>query len=181
MENKKEDYYIFLDFDGVLNDIKTIPAIYKLGGVFVNKKDTKVFSQESIAALNSLLSTLSHRYNPKIVLTTFWRNNMDKATSILYNNGLQFDGEIDSIPFFSYKSRLSLILDYIHEHNTENNFLIIDDIPSITKYILRKNLIKTNIIEGSLNMSQAMNYIDSYCPELTKYFPIEDIFPAIND
>ena len=181
MEKAKEDYYIFLDFDGVLNDIKSIPALYKLGGIFVNKKDTKVFSQDSIHALNSLISTLSHRYNPIIVLTTFWRHDMEKAKSILFANGLQFDGEIDSIPFLSYKSRLSLIVDYIRNYDSKDNYLIIDDIPSITKYILEKNLIKTNILSGALNISQAMNYVDAYHPELSKYFPIEDLFPMQNN
>ena len=174
MESKKHKFYIFLDFDGVLNDLKTIPAIFKLGGFFVNKKDTKVFNSESIYTLNSLISTLEHKYDVQLVLTTFWRKNPEKAREILYTNGLEYLGKIDSIPFISYQSRLSKIMDYIRKDELGENYLIIDDKPKITKYIIEKNLIKTNLINGALNISQALNYIDTHHPDLSKYFPLGD-------
>ena len=109
----KPKFSLFLDFDGTLNDFITIPKLSKLGGLLVGKDDAKVFNEESIEALNMLINTLESKYSVDLVLTTSWRFNMDKCQSVLKNNGLRFNGEIESIPFMLSHSRLKEINTYI--------------------------------------------------------------------
>ena len=161
----EEDFYIFLDFDGVLNDFSTIPSLIN----FV-KKDNFSFNRESIEALNSLIKTLENKYSVHLVLSTFWRRNLTKSSELLLNNGLEYKGTIEATPIISHKSRLFEIIKFIQEKKL-SNYVVIDDIPSITKYFAEKNNIKTNIISGALTISSILNYIDSYYPDLSPCFP----------
>ena len=69
--NKKEKFLIFLDFDGVLNDIKSVSHLLKMGGFFVREDDDNVFYKESIEAINYLIETMSLKYDVQLVLSTF--------------------------------------------------------------------------------------------------------------
>lgn len=173
MDSKKQEFYIFLDFDGVLNDFKTIPHV---AGFLFKKKDKDVFNRESIEALNCLIETLEHKFSVVLVLSTFWRKNLKKASELLYNHGLRYNGIILATPFASYKTRLFEIMEFIKKYKLNENYVVIDDIPKITQYFAEKNNIKTNIIDGALTMSSILNYIDTYHQNLSKKFPIDTAF-----
>ena len=68
MENtQKQPFYIFLDFDGVLNDFEGADNIFKFGGLFVSENDKRTFNPYSIEALNYLIETLKQEYEVKLL------------------------------------------------------------------------------------------------------------------
>lgn len=171
---EKPKFSLFLDFDGTLSDFITIPKLSKLGGFLVGKEDTNTFNPESMEALNMLINTLESKYSVDLVLTTIWRLNMDKCQSVLKNNGLRFDGEIKSIPFIFNKSRLKEIYMYI-ELNQVDKYLVIDDIPRMSKYFDEDKMIQTGLFGKSLTIPNILNYIDKYLPELSSKVDIPEI------
>lgn len=173
---QKQKFYIFLDFDGVLNDIENMPYLWKLGGFFVDDKDKDTFNPESIAALNYLIETLKSEYDVNLVLSTTWRRWFEKAKSVLKNNGLEYCGEIDKTPKMFLKKRAFEIMAYLQGKNEDHNFVVIDDKSHLPKYFKDSNSIKTNIVNGSLNMSNMLNYIDTYFPHLASKNPLKDIY-----
>ena len=177
IKNNKENFYVFLDVDGVLNDFLTIPGLHKFGGMFVKHTDSNTFNRESIQAVNYLLKVLDTKYNVKLVLSSFWRLNFEKAKSVLKNNGLEYEGEIGRTSNLRGKKRAIEILRYLAEHEDRNvtqNFLTIDDKGHLPKYFKDQNSIKTNIINGSLTMSDILNYLDKYQTEVAKQNPLKD-------
>ena len=161
MENtQKQPFYIFLDFDGVLNDFEGTDNIFKFGGLFVNENDKRTFNPYSIEALNYLIETLQQEYECKLVLSTTWRHFFDKAKHILKNNGLEYLGTIGKTPYMFLKKRAYEIMEYLQVKNENENFVVIDDKQHLPKFFKGKNGIKTNILNGALNMSTVLNYLD---------------------
>ena len=109
---EKPIFSIFLDFDGVLNDLNTIPNLWKFGGIFVKRDDRRVFNKESIVALNTLIDTLENKYDVELILTTFWRRNIDKCREILSNNGLNYMKEVKSLPMIVKSTRSKQVNKY---------------------------------------------------------------------
>lgn len=173
---QKQKFFVFLDFDGVLNDIENIPYLWKIGGFFVDEKDKETFNPESIEALNYLISTLKTEYDVNLVLSTTWRRWFEKAKAVLKNNGLEYSGEIDKTPKMILKKRAFEIMAYLQGKNESQNFVVIDDKSHLPKYFKNSNSIKTNIINGSLNMSNMLNYIDTYFPHLANKNPLKDVY-----
>lgn len=175
-DKKKENFYVFLDFDGVLNDFRTIPSIFKLGGFLVSSKDTNTFNKGSIDAVNYLLETLSTKYNTKLVLSTTWRRNPEKAKQVLYNNGLNYDGEIDCTPRYRGRKRAFEILKYLvdHEHN-KINFVTIDDKKHINHFFKKSNCISTSLF-NALDMSKVINYLDTFHKDTIEINPPKDLY-----
>lgn len=161
----KPKFSVFLDFDGVLNDTSNIRNILKCGGLFASKNDKKIFNEESIDALNILISSLATKYDVGLVLTTFWRLNLDKCIQLLKFNGLQFDGNYDAIPFMLHQSRAKEIHAYIEFHRIEN-FCVIDDLPTLKKHFVAKNSIRTSMLNSALNKSKVNDYLQKFYPDL---------------
>ena len=161
MENtQKQPFYIFLDFDGVSNDFEGADNIFKFGGLFVSENDKRTFNPYSIEALNYLIETLQQEYECKLVLSTTWRHFFDKAKHILKNNGLEYLGVIGKTPYMFLKKRAYEIMEYLQVKNENENFVVIDDKQHLPKFFKGKNGIKTNILNGALNMSTVLNYLD---------------------
>ena len=81
-----ENFYIFLDIDGVLYDwvfVKQQIAMkkQKKGGII------KTFNPESISALNMLIFELEKKYNVNLVISSTWRHDLGYAINVLYANG----------------------------------------------------------------------------------------------
>ena len=55
-------------------------------------------------------------------------------------------------------------------------FLIIDDKSSLKKCFSENNFIKTNIWDGALTISDVLNSLKTYYPDLEKQNPIKDNF-----
>ena len=171
---EKEKFTIFLDFDGVLNDLTTIPKIWNFGGLLVGKNDHRVFNEESMEALNMLMDTLEHKYDVEIVLTTFWRRNLSRCYEFLTTNGIKYLKGMQSIPMFARSSRASQVKKYLEANNREK-FLILDDSFSAGNFIKEENIIETNIVNGALSISSVINYIDTFQKDLSPFVPIKNI------
>ena len=58
------------------------------------------------------------------------------------------------------KKRAYEIMEYLQVKNENENFVVIDDKQHLPKFFKGKNGIKTNILNGALNMSTVLNYLD---------------------
>ena len=182
MENnsKKEKFLIFLDFDGVLNDIKSVSHLLKMGGFFVREDDDNVFCKESIEAINYLIETMSLKYDVQLVLSTFWKR-FPKAVNILKNNGIKYSGTIEKTPKFFGLKRAKEIIHYLVDYEEWKDFVILDDKSRLKKCFSEKNFIKTNLWDGALTMSDVLNYLHIYYPDLAKQNPIKDSSQILGD
>lgn len=178
--SKKDKFLIFLDFDGVLNDIKSVPHLLKMGGFFVREDDDNVFCRDSINAINYLIETMSLKYDVQLVLSTFWKR-FPKAVKILQNNGLIYSGKFNSTPIFFGQRRAKEIIHFLIDYDEWKDFLIIDDKSSLKKCFSSKNFIKTNLWDGSLTISDVLNYLNTYYPDLEKQNPIKDTSQMLGD
>ena len=155
----KKNYYIFLDIDGVLYDYKfLIPEMengnIKKGGLIKN------FNPKSIYALNFLIKYLEKKYNVNLVITSAWRYNLNLLKEVLLNNGLIFNKEILKIETTEENFRSKEIQLFIKKNKIKNNFVIIDDeTQELEGCFNKKNIIKTNIFDDSLNLKHIKNYI----------------------
>lgn len=172
-QDNKNKFLIFLDFDGVLNDIKNT-HILKMGGFFVHENDNETFCKSSIEAINYLIDSLSQKYDIELVLSTFWKHFFKKAVKILKNNGLEYQGKINRTSFFLGQRRSKEIFNYLASNDEWIDFLIIDDKMSLKKYFVEKNFLKTNIWNGALKMSDVSDYLNKYFPELAKGNALEN-------
>lgn len=165
---------MFLDFDGVLNDLATIEKITSLGGFFVKFFDKNTFNKHSIQALNYIMCTFECNYDCELVLSTSWRRNFHKAINILYGNGFQFRGNIHRTQMSLFRSRDKEINEFLQAHDCKDNYLIIDDLKCIPKNFPEGKYIHTNLKDSCLNMSQVIDFIDKYYPELKDNVPLEN-------
>ena len=176
MEKDKNKFYIFLDFDGVLNDIITHPNLFKLGGFFVKMTDHDAFGSHTIEALNYLIQTLEFKYDVDLVLTTSWRKFKDRAEIVLKNNGLTLNGKIYKTPRIKGRKRIYEILDFLSQTAPDIDYLVIDDKKHIPLYLNERNYIKTKLWNNSLNISTVLDYLDKFHPALAKLNPLPDDF-----
>lgn len=115
----KQDLYIFVDIDGVLNN----NSAFKL-----NKKTIYVFSHENLIIYQYLIDKLKEQYNVTLILSSTWRmsktglNKIEKYSKKY--SALKFDRYIPD----SHDRRQDEILRYCKNFNINtNNILIIDD------------------------------------------------------
>ncbi len=124
VKNNKDQKYLFLDIDGVLNSFDD----YKMTGEEFLKKLNDisfVISSKQIDLLNNVVK----EYNPKIVLSSYWRTRYDltEINKMFKENG--FVGQIIGMTDLDgkeHKERWSQIKRYIDKHNVKN-FIILDD------------------------------------------------------
>ena len=124
IKNKNHQKYLFLDIDGVLNSFDD----YNMTGKeFLEKLNDISFtlSEKQIKLLNKIVK----EYNPKIVLSSYWRTRykLDEINKMFKDNG--FLGQIIGMTDENGKEhieRWSQIKRYIKKHNVKN-FIILDD------------------------------------------------------
>ena len=80
-----KNFYIFLDIDGVLNDIEHIKKVHMSG---IKENATKIFNPESVLALNNLINYLSQNFNVNLVISSTWRKNMESTLHYLNKNNI---------------------------------------------------------------------------------------------
>lgn len=143
-----ENFYVFLDIDGVMYDWKWILSQSKKGG----RLDR--FKPESVFALNYLLDILSHDFKTQLVISSTWRHDMIDTRDTLINNGVKLDNvslsatPISNTPLFRGRE----ILDYLNG-DIDCNYIIIDDeLCDIPKYFSVSRVIKTNMQDSALNI-----------------------------
>ena len=124
VKNNKETKYLFLDIDGVLNSFDD----YNMTGKEFLKKLNDIsfiLSKKQIRLLNEIVK----EYNPKIVLSSYWRTrySIDEINKMFKENGCV--GQIIDMTDDNgkeHKERWSQIKRYIDKHNVKN-FIILDD------------------------------------------------------
>ena len=149
---KKTDFYIFLDIDGVLFDIKYIKDQID-GGKLKKGKIIKRFDPKCINALNKLIYELEKSYNVVLVISSSWRRFMEETEEMLKINGLIYNNVLERTPISNNSSERALeILSYLSNKTKPYNLVIIDDSDfNYLNYFKSEQIIKTNIIDCSLN------------------------------
>lgn len=158
MENRK-NFYIFLDIDGVLWDWDWRLEQIKQGNI---KKSISIsnFNQESIKALNLLISNISKRHNCVLVISSTWRTFMDWTKQVLIKNGVLLPQTIDRTELPISTNRGVEIANYLHNKKGNKNFVILDDeSKNIRKIFPENKIIKTNIKNKSLEIAQVENWL----------------------
>lgn len=160
---ERNDFYLFLDFDGVLwdwkwrlNEIKQ--GRIKKGGIISE------FAPQSVEALNSLLDYLCQNYDCNLVISSSWRAFFEHAKKTLIKNGVNLPKRIDRTPISSKNTyRSEEILSYLKSKDCPQNFLILDDaVDDVQNGFPIENIIRTNIYNGALNIEQINNWIDAH-------------------
>jgi len=175
----KDKYYIFLDIDGVLWDWK-----YRIAAI----KDGKIpkgglissFNPDSIDALNNLIALLDKNFDPELVISSTWRENMFNAKKVLFMNGLNFDKPINSTPrHLNPLFRGKEILEYLESVGKTENYVVLDDGTfDFASTLKKENIIKTNIANGSLNNGHIMEYVSRHTEILEKKETISETYDS---
>ena len=141
MKKGKKKYYLFLDFDGVIN--------------IWGKEDDPRFKVKSIkddacqfADIPSVkrLSDLCLKYNMNIVISSSWRfAGVGYCQRYLKNIGLKKGINVCGITAQDFDERQKHITDYLFEHPDFTGYMILDDL-----YLpyLKNNLVKCETLEG---------------------------------
>ena len=124
IKGAKEQKYLFLDIDGVMNSFDD----YNMTGeeFMKNKNDISfVISKKQIDLLNEIIE----KYNPKIVLSSYWRTRypIGKINKIFKDNG--FKGAViakTDEKGEEHRDRWNQIKRFIDKNNVEN-YIILDD------------------------------------------------------
>ena len=147
----KENFYLFLDIDGVLWDWKWRIGLIKQG-MLKRGGSIRDFNPESVIALNRLTDYLDKRYNLNMVISSTWRCNRKFTDSVLRKNGVKILGELEYTPITNTPShRGDEILLYLQNKVNADNVLIIDDeYFDFPKYFKKCEMIKTDIYTQSL-------------------------------
>lgn len=145
----KQELYIFLDVDGVLNNAAT----FKL-----NNETLFALSHENLVAYQYLIDKLEEKYEIKIILSSSWRmyktgiNKLSKFSKKY--NGLKFYDKTSD----SHDYRQNEIKKFCDIHNISyDNILIIDDDPINNE--LKHRHLKTNSFDG-LRFSDVMKCLE---------------------
>ena len=138
MEKSKPTLYIFLDVDGVLNNVATFS---------LSNDRMLALSEECLFNYQYLVDKLRKKYEVKVILSSTWRYNkmgFDKLKE--YENKYDALKLYDSTPIiFDYRDRE--IKAYCDDNKIEyKNVLIIDDDPITNE--LKDRSIKTNTFDG---------------------------------
>lgn len=162
----KDKYYIFLDIDGVLWDFQyRVSAIKE--GIIPKREILSSFNPKSIDALNNLIALTDKNFEPELVISSSWRENMFETKKILFENGLEYNKPINSTPWnLNPLFRGKEILEYLDYVGRTDNYVVIDDFSfDFSSTLIKENIIKTNIANGSLNNEHIKIFITHH-PEL---------------
>jgi len=150
----KENYYVFLDIDGTMWDIKYV--LYSL--YFGSYSYLRQPNIQSVDALNLLIKELSKSYNVQIVISSVLRKFCKRDIKLMKEFGLKYNGNIQITPLFC-SSRNIAIKKYLLTKENNNNYLIIDDNPFVTLSKKHTNVIKTNFLNGSLSVQNVQDFL----------------------
>lgn len=159
-QNQKEDFYVFLDFDGVLYDLKYLSdTTSSFKELFLENKKVFNYAKDSIDALNKLFARLSTKYNPHLVISSFWRFLPTQLLiKSLTENGLDIsnlDIHKTKVTLHQHKRGLE-IKDFLVQQGNCENFIIADDsyLDNYLKLFPAEKIVKTNILNDRLVASK---------------------------
>lgn len=146
IENNSKVVFIFLDIDGVLNDVTYIEKCYNHNGKHPMSMNYAPFNPKSLDNLMKLVRFIEKQeYDPKIVLSSTWRlNKIDTeiVNARLAEYGLRI---YKSTPIMEH-NRGQEIKEFLRIVEKYKTYLILDDeINDIVEFLPNMdNIIKTN-------------------------------------
>lgn len=159
----KDNFYIFLDIDGVLNHVRWFKKCLLEN---LEKKGFHLFfCPANIENLNVLLNYYkSKNFKTQIILTSTWRltdKDYETCKNMLIKYGLNYQDEFDRTDLKPRGIRGRQIKNYMYEHNINKNFVIIDDKTKYLKdYFFKKDLIvSSGLFAHGLTRENVENYI----------------------
>lgn len=150
----KENYYVFLDIDGTMWDIKYV--LYSL--YFGSYSYLRQPNIESIDALNLLVHELSKVYNVQLIISSVLRKFFKRDIKIMKEFGLKYYGNIEITPI-NCLTKSRAIKNYLLNKVNKNNYLIIDDNPFVVLNKKHSNVIKTNMINKCLSVENVKLFL----------------------
>lgn len=140
----KENFYVFLDIDGVLWNEEYIVFLRDNNIPKDNDIET-YFSSKSMTALNTLLNSLENKFKVQLVITSSRRSLLEKTIAILYKNNLVYDDKIDktesTIKNIDMPRGLE-IKKYLKQNKNSKNYVVIDDeVKDIKPFIKHSHII----------------------------------------
>ena len=164
--NKKENFYIFLDIDGVLWDWDwRLDALDK--GKIKSKQFITEFNPKSIDALNYLLDKINETHEAKLVISSTWRSDLDFTKEIFDKHNVAYQGEYFGTKITNHPEKRGLeILDFLQNHE-KGDFVIIDDeYCDLKQHFSNDKIIKTALYNDSLSKKHIDKWLEKH-PELT--------------
>lgn len=140
-----ENFYVFLDIDGVLNTASWFKKVNKLG--LESLGYSKHFSPQNVQELQYFLDQLKElKLEPNIVISSTHRiNGLQRIADDLNKNGLNYNLPYASTNTLHNQVRGMQIADYINENKSNKNFVVIDDeTVDITGHIPQEHILKTS-------------------------------------
>lgn len=134
-----ENFYIFLDVDGVLNSDPF--------GFFekIEKQNVKVLD-------NLLLQLKKRNFNPIIIISSNWRlyaKKYEKLKSTLAEMGLTYKNQYIKLDSGLNSVRGLQIIGFLNTYNIGSNFVIIDDnLDEIARFFPKKQILQTTSSKG---------------------------------
>jgi hypothetical protein len=163
----RENFYIFLDIDGVLWDwpdrINQIEAgNIEKGGLIED------FKPESVSACNVLIHSLGAKYDVTLIISSSWRKDMADTIVALEKNNLTQVRKIEATRLSSDRIRGLEIKEYLKDKPNKDNYLILDDEVSdilddettkIKTFIDKNKVIKTDMFKKALTIEQVHDFL----------------------
>lgn len=145
IKNNSYPKYLFLDIDGVMNSFDD----YKMTNEEFMKQLNKIsfkLNPKHVKILNNVVE----KYNPKIILSSYWRTrfSLEKINDLFKKEG--FKGQISDITDDQGKehdNRWNQIKRYI-DKNDVKNYIILDDEHITKNETVVPNFVKTNSYVG---------------------------------
>ena len=153
---EKPDFYVFLDFDGVLYDLKSLgDNLPSFKDLFSEDKKLSLYSSDSIETINRLFDHLKTKYDVHLVISSFWRFfKTPLLIKWLESNGLDTTGiTVDKTRITAHPHKRGLeIKEFLQRHNNCNNLVILDDSyrENYLKHFLPQQIVTTNIFNDRL-------------------------------
>lgn len=144
IKNHNPKKYLFLDIDGVLNSFDD----YNMSGKTFLKKLHKISFILSGKQM-SLLNKIVEKYDPIIVLSSYWRTrySLEEINKMFKDRGfVGYISDKTDEQGEEHSERWNQIKRYIKKNNVKN-FIILDD-EKISENEVSPNFIKTNSYKG---------------------------------
>ena len=173
----REQYFVFLDIDGTLIDLK---YGQRTRGPFFEFGENTVLNPESIEAVNLLLESLEQKYDTRLVITSGRRKNFVPCVKNLYENGLKYDRAITCTPLTQERRgqkivdfmmtsslprypKVQKVVDFIlrryADHGYKNYVVLDNDVSKIRYEIPPERRIMANAKRKALQPEQVIKYL----------------------
>lgn len=150
-----QNFYIFLDIDGVMWDFKTLRQEKKS---LIRTLINGAVSEQSLDALHYLINILKQNYNPVLVISSERRRDLAKVKKLLREDWLNC--EFDTTGLQKFKTRGQLVKEYLQVVQEEVNFLIMDDfIGTYKNHFDMKKVLKTSLLGGALSRERINKHL----------------------